>query len=147
MRGEIVPLLTKGLGTALLHRYTMEIWAVFSDSLFLVFVPRASDADRASRAAGRGRHVPVDQTQRQLHHRGRAHHPQGGGVQDHHRQLGRDSHRGLSQLQAVAPGPRRGVRDPSAADAPRGRGHGAPRATPHHQNQVCRWGCCAPLPS
>ena len=46
----------------------------------------------------------------------------------------------LSQLQAVAPGPRHRVRDQSAAHQTRRGGHGHARTPTHHPHQVCRYG-------
>lgn len=53
---------------------------------------RASHTHRPPRAAGRRGHIPVDQTECQLYHRGWPHHPEGGGVPHHHGHLGRDPH-------------------------------------------------------
>lgn len=94
------------------------------------------------RAAGTSRcrrHLPLDQTQRQQHHRRRTDHPEGGGVPHHYRKLGRDPRGWCPHLQALASGPGRGVRDQGPAVQTWRRGNGTAGTTAHHQDQMCRW--------
>lgn len=74
-----------------------------------LYSSRAPETHRSTSAAGRRADIPANPAKRQLHIRGRPHHPEGGGVQDDIWKLDRDPRRQLAQLQAVAPGSRHRV--------------------------------------
>lgn len=124
------------------NKWTVPKSAIGPNNLFFVdvFVLFHSTAHPhcSTWAFGRGRHLPVDQAQRQQHHWWRAHRPEGGGVPHHLRKLGRDPRGGRAHLQTVALGPWCGVWDQGVAVQTRRRGDGTPRTAAGHQNQM-RW--------
>lgn len=118
------------------HLILLTKWPQASHDFFLS--SRTPNSYCPSWATGCWSHLPVDQTQRQLHHRRWAHHTERGGVSDDHWELGRNTHCRLSQLQTVASGSRCGVWDQSAADSPRRRRHRTTWTTTHNKDKMCR---------